>query len=258
MKNKPLYISLGIVFLFMSIVILPSIYADNTTSITDNLIVVVQTDKYNYEVGEPIEISIYVENHEETDITVVFPTTQKADFQVNNCYLWSFGKFFTTLPTTVTIQPKEKVLLLNDSWEQVDFDGNQVSPGLFIITGWMVQTQQYPPIISEPVTIRIGSEIKIGINYGLGVTISAANVGMFNLTDIRENISITGGNLGFIHISRLYEVDNLNINQSFTKTFYPFGIGPIKIDIKVIASNAPESTLKKQLSLIFLFVYPEE
>jgi hypothetical protein len=247
----------GIILLFVGIIVTPSINANNPeTSLDDDLVVVLQTDKFNYQMGESVEISIYVENHGNTNITVVFPTTQKADFLVSESYLWSGGKVFLTMLTPVTIPSGTRVCLLNDSWEQVDFSGNQVPPRSYEITGWMVQSMEYPPIYAQPINIRIGSKIEIGVHGGIGVIISMTNVGLINTTGVKGNVSIKGGIFGLINLSESFDVDSLVVNESISKTFHPVGFGPIKIDIIVSASNAEELNLEGRMSVIFFLVYP--
>jgi hypothetical protein len=260
MKRYPFMgkcLAVGIILLFIGVAVAPSINLSVVkASDEDDLIVVLQTDKLNYQMGEPVEISIYAENHGNTNITVVFPTTQKADFWVSESYLWSGGKVFLTIPTPVTIPSYARVCLLNDSWEQVDFSGNKVPPRSYEITGWMVQSMQYPPIYAQPINIRIGSKIEIGVHGGLGVTLSMTNVGLFNTTDVKGNVSIKGGIFGLINLSESFDVDSLVVNESISKTFHPVGFGPIKIDIIVSASDAEELIREGRMTVIFFLVYP--
>lgn len=255
MKRK--WLAIGITLLFVGVAIAPNINANNyEISLDNDLVVVVQTDKFNYQMGESVEISIYVENHGNTNITVVFPTSQQADFWVSKSYLWSAGKVFLTMLTPVTIPSGKRVFLLNDSWEQVDFSGNQVSPRSYKINGWMVQSMEYPPIYAQPINIRIGSKIEIGVHGGIGVTISMTNVGLFNTTDVKGNASIKGGIFGLINLSESFDVDILAVNESVSKTFHPFGFGPIKIQMIVSASNVEELILEGKMSVILFLVYP--
>ena len=257
MKRK--WLAIGIIFLFVGtcINVSPIINAHNTEMpLNNNLVVVAETDKLNYQMGEPVKISIYAENHGDTNITVVFPSTQKADFWVSNCYLWSSGMFFDAMLTPVTILSGTRVCLLNDSWEQVDFSGKQVPPSSYTISGWMVESFQYPIIHAESVSIRIGSKLDIGVHGGIGVTISITNVGFFNITNVKGNASINGGLFGFINLSESFDVDTLTVNESMSKTFHPFGFGPIKIQMIVSASNIEELDLEGRMSVIFFLVYP--
>jgi len=255
MKRK--WLAVGIILLFVGVAIVPSINASNSEiSLDDELVVVVQTNKKNYQVGKPVEVSIYVENHGGTNITLVFPSFQLADFQVNNCYLWSHEKVFIPMTTQWTIPSGKRVFLLNDSWEQVDFSGTQVLPGTYTIIGWMVESYNSSMISAAPVSLRIGSEMTIEAHGGFGVTITLTNVGLFNATDVKGNVSIKGGLFNFINLSESFDTDNFIVNESISKKVYPFGFGPINIEIIASASNAEELTLEGRLSIILFLVYP--
>jgi hypothetical protein len=254
MKTKCL--AIGIILFLIGIAIVPSIDA-NTPVVSSNgeLVVVVLTDKDNYQMGEHVVISIYVENHGNESITIRFGSTKKADYQVNNAYLWSAGKVFLDMIIDVPVPSGGRVLLLRDSWRQINDHGNQVSPGTYRITGWMVKTGYYPIIYAEPVNIKIGSELNIGVHGGIGVNFSISNIGIFNATNVSGEVSIKGGILGLINLSESYSVDNLAVNESILKTLYPLGFGPITIEIYATASDAEGTYLKKEMSVIILFVY---
>jgi Intracellular proteinase inhibitor len=254
---KTNWLAIGIILLFVGIAIAPSINANNLRiSLYNDLIVVVQTDKLNYQIGEPVEISIYVENRGETDIIVTFPTSQKADFWIGHSFLWSAGKFFIPMSFTITIPIGKRIYLLNDSWEQVDLGGDQVPPGQYSIHGWMVESYQYTEIHAEAVDIRIGSKIEINVHGGIGVTISMTDVGVFNITNMKGDISLKGGLFGFINLTESIDVENLVVNESISKTFHPVGFGSIKMEIIVSADNVEIRNLEGRMTVILFLVYP--
>ena len=127
--------------------------------ISKNLIVTVVTDKERYDIGEPIEVKIYVTNTGEEDVTLIFPTTQKADFWVNwgEIYQWSADKLFLQIFTPVTFPNGETVELFSKNWEKIDWLGNQVPVGKYQIEGWMVESIDTSPIFGNTVTITIGN-----------------------------------------------------------------------------------------------------
>ncbi len=256
MKMKRI-IAAGIILLFIGVAVAPSINQSVVKASTDDdRVVFLQTDKLNYLMGELVNISIYVENQGETDITIVFPTSQKADFWIGYNFLWSAGKVFTPMEITVTIPSGKRIYLLNDSWGQVDFGGDQVPPGQYSIDGWMVESYQYPEIHAEAADIWIGSQLEINVHGGIGVTISITDVGVFNITDLKGDLFIKGGLFDFINLTESFNVENLVVNESISKTFHPIGFGPIKIEIIVSASNADELNQERRMSVIFFLVYP--
>jgi hypothetical protein len=155
---KRIWLAIGIILLLIGIALVPSRQADTPTTFSeDELIVIVKTDKHNYQIGEPVEISIYVQNHEDDDITIVFPTTKVADYSVDH-YLWSAGKFFLQIIIYFTISSGGQKLLFHDHWKQISNDGNQVPSGTYGISGWMAQSLDYPAVYAELVYINIGTE----------------------------------------------------------------------------------------------------
>jgi len=252
MKRKVL--AVGIILLFVGIAVVPSINANNRNTTSDgDLVVVVQTDKLNYQMGEPVVISIYVENRGDEDVTTMFGTSQRADYWFDSFYLWSGGKVFLYYVTNVTIPRGGRVFLLNDTFTQGE---NQVGPGLHRILGWMVETSNYPIIYADPVYFRIGTEMNIEVHGGIGVTVSMTNIGIFNATDVTGEVSIRGGIFHQINLSKSYGVDTLEVNESISRTYYPFGFGPVTIEIIASASNAQRYYMKWKPSIILFLVYP--
>jgi hypothetical protein len=220
------------------------------------LAVVVETNKANYEIAEPVNISIYVENQGDTDISVVFPSYQNADYQINYCNIWSWDKVFLQMPLTVIIPSRSRVLLLQDCWAQEDFSGSQVPPGLYSITGWMVPSNNYSQITGGPVSVRIGSKIWVKAHGGIGLTVKIKNIGLFTITSLRAECSISGGLLGRINLSKQFNASTLEVNQSISETLFPIGVGPITIHLRVVAADAEEIILETQRFLAFFIVYP--
>jgi hypothetical protein len=210
----------------------------------------------NYQIGEPVDISLYVENQGDEDITIVFPSTQKADFQISHYYLWSRGKVFITMPTPVTIPSGKRVFLLNDSWEQVDFSGNQVPPGSLSITGWMVQSEQYPAMSAQPMQIRIGSDLHVAVHGGLGITVSVINDGDFPVDAIQCAVSVDWGLFGLMNATKNKYVDHLNVSESFSSNIIFFGFGPVYLTIRVTSSNAEMVVKEGQMFVMLIIVYP--
>lgn len=150
---------IGIICLLMLVTIPMTVSIKTIILNNDNLVVTAITDKSNYLVGEPVVVTVWIKNIGDEDITIVFPSAQLADFNVYNegeiIYKWSSGKVFASVLTPVTIPCGVTVKLLEDEWEQIDSEGNQVPVGNYDIRGWMVWANNHPEIHAEPVYIRI-------------------------------------------------------------------------------------------------------
>jgi hypothetical protein len=250
------WLVIGIVLFSLSITIVPSINTDTPVKSleSEDLVIVVYTDKINYQVGELVDISIYVENHGETDITLVFPTIQVADYAVNTVYWWGEGMFFPQIITHVTVPRGGQKCLLHHIWHQTSWSGNQVPAGTYQIIGWMVQSFYYPPVYAEPVYIRIGTEMTIEVQGGIGASVHITNTGVFNATNVSGRIVIKGGILNQIKKTHYYSDDILTVNETITRTYYPFGLGPILIEITASAHGADGVQFEGKTSVFLFFV----
>ncbi|HVQ01201.1 MAG TPA: BsuPI-related putative proteinase inhibitor [Candidatus Thermoplasmatota archaeon] len=230
------------------------INSNNSEKVTDNdLVVVLETDKLNYQVGEPVHISIYVENHGATNVSFVFHSSLFGDYRINEGPPWSYGKYFIQTIFNFTLPSGGRLYLLNDTWNQGDSSGHHAPPGAYSIFGWMVETSDYPKIYAEPVYIWIGTRLQIETHAGLGAGVSITNVGVFNATNVTGNVSVRGGYFGHINLSKSFDVDNLVVNKSIFTTLFPFGLGPITIEISATSSTALRTELNEQL-FVFLFL----
>lgn len=222
----------------------------------DELRVVLQTDKSSYQIGEPINISIYIENRGDEDITVTFYSTQTADYRISNIYQWSCGQVFIPMVIPLTIPSGDRVQLLNDRWTQEDFSGNQVPPGSYDITGWMVQSEQYPAIYAQPVQIHIGSDLHVAVHGGLGITVLVTNSGEFPVDAIHCAVSVDWGIFGLMNATKNKYVDHLNVSESFSTTIVFFGFGPVRLTVVVTSSNAEMVVREGRMFVILIIVYP--
>lgn len=106
------------------------------------IVVDVRIDRDVCMLGEPVTVSITVTNNG-PNTTLLFPTSQLADFDITDeigqhIYQWSYDKLFSEEITEITINQRDTIELLNDTWNQVDDDGNPVTPGKYYIDGWVV------------------------------------------------------------------------------------------------------------------------
>ena len=119
----------------------PEIYAMYGV-LPSSIVVDVGTDRDVCMLGEPVNVSITVTNNG-PNTTLLFPTSQLADFNITNetgqhIYHWSHDMVFSEIITGISINQSETIELLNDTWNQVDDNGNPVTPGKYYIDGWMV------------------------------------------------------------------------------------------------------------------------
>lgn len=102
----------------------------------------ITTDKTVYESNENISIQIYLINNKDTNITILLPSSQVADFEVINeqgssVYLWSFDKAFAEVITPITIPQGKTLEIFKIKWDQLDNNGSIVPPGIYKIRGWI-------------------------------------------------------------------------------------------------------------------------
>ncbi len=65
----------------------------------------VSTDKEIYELDEPVKIGVSATNNSDKPVTLEFPTLHQADYRIDEAYLWSKGKFFLPIPTSIMLPP---------------------------------------------------------------------------------------------------------------------------------------------------------
>jgi len=94
----------------------------------------VSTDKEIYELGELVKINVSATNNSDNPVTLEFPTLHQADYRIDEAYLWSKGKFFLPIPTSITLPPGAKI-----TWSFVHSAGEyRLLPGEHSIVGIVV------------------------------------------------------------------------------------------------------------------------
>jgi hypothetical protein len=104
--------------------------------------------KSSYAEGEPVDIQLLVRNISEKPVTLDFEHNLEFDITVQNELdllftqiprnIWQYSHKYTPVAKahSITISPgKEQVF--RGSWDQRNFDGTQVKPGRYIITGYL-------------------------------------------------------------------------------------------------------------------------
>jgi hypothetical protein len=115
------------------------IFGDEHYSFLD---VNISTDKTFYESDENISIMITLTNKKDNNVTLEFPDSQIADYEVLNeqgdrIFLWSFDKGFADVITPVTILSGETLEIFSTKWYQIDNAGFIVPSGNYSIRGWI-------------------------------------------------------------------------------------------------------------------------
>ncbi len=116
----------------------------------ENLTVNVTLDRYNVSLNETVNISVSVTNIGNQSINLTFPTAKTGDFSIidsdgTEIYRWSEGKYFIQVITTLTIKPKETVILLTNEWKPS-------IEGTYTIRAWL---ETVPHVMSSPVIINV-------------------------------------------------------------------------------------------------------
>ena len=136
----------------------------------DMLAANVRTDKPAYQPGEQVQFTLTVTNPGPAPVTYMRPlgpSGQRYDFFVRTAdgrgvWHWSHGKVFTLALERHTLAPGE-TLTFNETWDQRDNNGQQVSAGTYTVTGVYVKED---PVESAPARFSIGQDIPPGAAAG--------------------------------------------------------------------------------------------
>ncbi len=105
-------------------------------------------------------------------------------------------------------------------------------------------------VVNNPATF-----LDLNITGGIGILISTQNVGDYNATNVTTHITITGGILNHINITRDGPfVSPLPPGDTLKGKVYPIGLGPITVDVTVSADNAAPVTKTAEGIIVLFFV----
>ncbi len=111
----------------------------NTTSEERNMNygISMSTDKMDYDVGEPIMMTLKIFNHTEEEITFHFNTGQRYDFIIEDeegskIWRWSQDMMFTMVLGEETLGPTNTEIIYTAGYR------DKLSPGYYKITGIFV------------------------------------------------------------------------------------------------------------------------
>jgi PKD repeat protein len=105
-------------------------------------------------------------------------------------------------------------------------------------------------IINNPVTV-----LDLNITGGIGISINTKNVGDYNATNVTTRITITGGILNHINMTRNGSFVSALLPDDILKgKVYPIGLGPITVHVTVSADNAAPVTNTAEGIIVLFFV----
>jgi len=149
----------------------PLVYAFGENPLTF-LNVTLSTDETFYELNESISIVISATNTKDNNITLEFPDSQVADFEIHNeqgepVYQWSYNRAFNEVITPITLPPGETIEILSTTWNQNDNNETPIPSGQYSIKAWIPGfyysddefqyfTSPGPKIYSNILTIYLG------------------------------------------------------------------------------------------------------
>ena len=110
-----------------------------------------------YKTGEPVRMSLTVENTGSQPETLRFSSGQQYDFTVTQAgseiWRWSADRFFIQALTQFTLAPGAKRTFA-ESWAQKDNDGRQVKPGEYQVQSVLTLSGPRSPVGPVTVTVR--------------------------------------------------------------------------------------------------------
>ncbi len=97
-------------------------------------------------------ITISITNNASSNLTLLYPSSQTADFTVKNAdnttvFQWSQNQTFAQVLTSITIPPNTTKLLLNTTYDLTTNAGQTLTPGSYALQAWTTTTYAYgvPP-----------------------------------------------------------------------------------------------------------------
>jgi len=91
---------------------------------------------------ETISIVISATNTKDNNVTLEFPDSQVADFEINNeqgelVYQWSYNRVFNEVITPITLPPGETIEILRSTWNQNDNNETPIPSGQYSVKAWL-------------------------------------------------------------------------------------------------------------------------
>ncbi len=201
-----------------------------TKNVGDEGQIVVTTDKEVYVYGEMVNIT--VTNTGKVNIVGI------SKLRIYYVSLENYNYLVHDPPPTELI----KNLLVNQSWnyswDQKDFNENQVEKGKYLIHFFIGDCRGM--LASNETSIRIQGPIYIeGIEGGFGVSIVIANIGKQDVYNVNCSIEISG--ISIFDANTEGVIDVIPAGEKITIHLITYGIGPASIKI---SAGEEEETAK--------------
>ncbi len=148
MKNAKVYITLTIIISIFSIVMIQGCFDDFVIPIgKDDFLANLTTNKKYYKIGEPVELTLVLQNITSKSQDLSFNSGQSYDFIVKELpsekeiWRWSNDKVFTLAIWTMILDPWERKTYTFE-WDQKDNESKQLVPGTYKIEAIITSNPQ--------------------------------------------------------------------------------------------------------------------
>lgn len=107
-----------------------------------------RTERYRYDVGEPVRLVYSIRNRGDSPVSYSFATSQQFEMVIERgatrVYRLSRGKFYTQAFTSFTLKPGES-RTFSIRWDQRDDNGKLVEPGRYRARVWLTPVRAKLP-----------------------------------------------------------------------------------------------------------------
>jgi hypothetical protein len=133
-----------------------------TRSLGEQLVLELELPTEPVKFGEPVKMRLVLKNEGDKEVTLRFNSGQRYDFIVRSeddevVWQWSHDKAFAQVTGEEKIQPGGQ-LVYEETWAQVDNDGNQVKEGVYYVEGVVTCA----PPISTVGSVTVGESPEVG------------------------------------------------------------------------------------------------
>jgi hypothetical protein len=125
----------------------------------DGVVQGVRAEKYNYKLGDKIVFEYAIHNEGSETVVYSFPTAKQFDVWVSRggeeVFRESRGRMYAQIITTLALKPGETKSYCA-TWDQKDFKGKQVGPGVYDVHAQLTPSRNRPsPTVSK---VQLGAK----------------------------------------------------------------------------------------------------